>query len=245
MQLRTSIVAMVVAAAAGAAGARALSASHPGSAPVARAVTFASSPASELGKSADGARSSRRPIPPVASAVVYVAGAVSKPGVYALAPAARVADALRAAGGATAQADLPAVNLAERVEDGEEVAVPVRGAEAVAGGVIAGAAVAGDKHRRHHSQRGLQRKRHRRKAAPAAAQDGGPVGSADVPTETVDVNAADAATLETLPGIGPSLAQRLIAFRDLNGPFASSDELLDVGGMTAGKVDAIAPYVSF
>ena len=59
------------------------------------------------------------------------------------------------------------------------------------------------------------------------------------------MNAADEATLETLPGIGPSLAERIVAFRDLNGPFASSDELLDVGGMTAGKVDAISPYVTF
>ena len=169
------------------------------------------------------------------AAVVYVAGAVAKPGVYTLRLTARADEALRAAGGATAQADLVAINLAARVRDGEEIAVPVRGAEAsVPSGT--GHSVAKPS-RRHSTKRGHRRKRN---APNDDATDG-----AGAPTETVDVNAADEATLETLPGVGPSLAQRIVAFRDLNGPFASIDELLDVGGMTAGKVDGISPYVSF
>ena len=170
-----------------------------------------------------------------AVAVVYVAGAVAKPGVYTLKATARADQAVRAAGGATAQADLVAVNLAARVEDGEEIAVPIRG---VAASVSRSAGRSASKRsRRPPTKRGHRRKRNER--SDNATDDG------RSPTEMVDVNDADEATLETLPGVGSSLAERIIAFRDLNGPFASTDELLDVGGMTAGKIDALTPYVVF
>jgi competence protein ComEA len=66
--------------------------------------------------------------PPAASAgpTVHVAGAVRRPGVYRLRPGARVDDALREAGGAKARADLGAVNLAAKAEDGRQVLVPER-----------------------------------------------------------------------------------------------------------------------
>jgi competence protein ComEA len=74
-----------------------------------------------------------RPAPAAAGAaragqvVVDVAGAVRRPGLHALAHGMRIADALAAAGGATAKADLDAVNLAAPVADGEQIVVPVRG----------------------------------------------------------------------------------------------------------------------
>ena len=173
------------------------------------------------------------------SAVVYVAGAVAKPGVYSLRATARANEALHAAGGATAQADLVAINLAARVRDGEEIAVPLRGAEA-RGPRGAGDSVARPA-RRHATKRGHRRKR----TEPTGDATGDATGGAGAPTEMVDLNTADEATLETLPGVGPSLAQRIVAFRDLNGPFASADELLDVGGMTPGKIDGLSPYVTF
>lgn len=63
------------------------------------------------------------------------------------------------------------------------------------------------------------------------------------PASAVDLNGADAAALAQLPGIGPTLAARIVAYRDLNGPFASADELLDVAGITPGRLDRIAPYL--
>jgi competence protein ComEA len=60
-------------------------------------------------------------------AVVQVAGAVRRPGVYRLGPGARVIDAVRRAGGATRHADVTAVNLAARLEDGRQIIVPRRG----------------------------------------------------------------------------------------------------------------------
>ena len=71
-----------------------------------------------------------------AGAVVHVVGAVRRPGVYRLPPWARLAGALRRAGGATGQADLQSVNLAAKVADGQQVIVPSRtaaGAAAAAG----------------------------------------------------------------------------------------------------------------
>ena len=65
-----------------------------------------------------------------ATIVVYVAGAVRRPGLYRLPLDARADDALARAGGFTNAADAAGVNLAERLEDGEEVEVPERGAPA-------------------------------------------------------------------------------------------------------------------
>ena len=62
-----------------------------------------------------------------AKLVVDVAGAVRRPGLHALAPGTRIADALAAAGGATARADVNAVNLAAPIADGEQIVVPARG----------------------------------------------------------------------------------------------------------------------
>jgi competence protein ComEA len=86
---------------------------HRGSAPVAVPVLRAPRPAQ--------AASSRAKI------VVDVAGAVRRPGLHALVPGTRIADALAAAGGATRRADVNAVNLAAPVADGEQIVVPARG----------------------------------------------------------------------------------------------------------------------
>jgi competence ComEA-like helix-hairpin-helix protein len=65
------------------------------------------------------------------------------------------------------------------------------------------------------------------------------------PIARVDVNSADAAELETLPGIGPRMAERIVAFREQNGPFAALDDLLDVNGLSERVVDELEPYVAF
>lgn len=64
-----------------------------------------------------------------------------------------------------------------------------------------------------------------------------------IPDATVDLNEADAQTLGSLPGIGGTLAARIVEYRDVNGPFASLDELADVAGMTQRRIDAVTPYL--
>jgi competence protein ComEA len=140
-----------------------------------------------------------------AGLLVHVVGEVAEPGLVKVPDGARVADALQAAGGTTRKADLTAVNLARAVVDGEQLYVPRPGEQAPA------------------------------PAAPGAGGPapgtGGPGASDGSAAATVDINTADAVALEALPGIGPSIAQAIVEWREANGQFASVDELEDVPGI--------------
>jgi competence protein ComEA len=169
--------------------------------------------------------------------MVYVTGDVARPGVYRVRPDARVKDALALAGGTRPDADAVAVNLAAHVRDGEEIVVPPRGAGLTA--------VRGRGPGRGVRQHGAtQRSASRRLGGPRRGQHHlGARRDEPPPAGQVDINAADADTLATIPGIGPGLAERIVAFRGSNGPFASVDELLDVSGITDRRLDAMLPYV--
>lgn len=70
------------------------------------------------------------------------------------------------------------------------------------------------------------------------------------PTETVgrqeklDLNSATAEELESLPGIGPALAQRILAYRQENGEFASVEELMQVEGIGRARLEALRDSVT-
>ena len=68
---------------------------------------------------------------------------------------------------------------------------------------------------------------------------GGPVAA----DGRVPINTADAAALETLPGVGPVLAERIVAFRTQNGPFGAVEDLLDVPGIGEAKLASIRDTV--
>ncbi|MFC8797423.1 helix-hairpin-helix domain-containing protein [Promicromonospora sp. NPDC057138] len=74
--------------------------------------------------------------------------------------------------------------------------------------------------------------------APATG-DSGVTGGEPAAGAAVDINAADAAALEALPGVGPSIAQAIVEWREANGPFASVDELEDVPGIGPATLDEI------
>ncbi|MBV8580364.1 MAG: helix-hairpin-helix domain-containing protein [Candidatus Eremiobacteraeota bacterium] len=174
---------------------------------------------------------------PASQTLVYVAGDVFRPGVYAVDPLGRVRDAVARAGGTRPDADLVAINLAAHLADGDEIVVPRRG-EAAPARDVRGSARSGAKHSSH----GSHRKRGHRRRKPAA--DGPPpVADGPPPVAEVDINSADAAILATVPGIGDGLAERIVAYRAQNGAFASVDELLDVAGITEHRLDALIPYV--
>jgi competence protein ComEA len=246
MNLRLPVIAAIVTVAAAAAAYRGFAHAPdavPSAAP-AGDLAFAPPPS---GPEAPAERPRGRP-----TVTVYVAGAVARAGVYALPATARANDALRAAGGPSGDANLVAVNLADAVSDGEEIVVPVKGAadSADAQRSTDGTLAAGRVHRAGHRKHGRHRKR--RSAASAVAPDAADAaaasadqsGAGDGPSQIVDINSAGESELETLPGIGPSLASRIVTFREINGPFSSADDLLDVNGMTQGRLDAIASYVS-
>ena len=154
--------------------------------------------------------------------VVHVVGAVIRSGVVRLALGSRVLDAVSAAGGPAPGADLPQLNLARVVADGEQIHVPRKGETLPPAGVpgAVGAGAAG---------------------GPATAGGGG--GAAGANAVPVDLNSADAATLDTLPGVGPVLAQRILDWRTEHGRFSSVDELGEVSGIGDKLLAQIGPKV--
>jgi competence protein ComEA len=147
--------------------------------------------------------------------VVDVEGAVSHPGLYRLHGGSRVADAIVAAGGASGDADLAAVDRAEVLEDGAEVVVPLRGA------AVEGVAAK----RKHHARR-----RHRRRRTESPAPE----------PSLLNLNTASEAQLAALPGLGTPLARRIVLMRSAAGGFDSFDELRDVRGISEGLVQRLA-----
>jgi competence protein ComEA len=90
----------------------------------------------------------------------------------------------------------------------------------------------------------------RARAVPVAADSAGPSGPAGAAVErrearpSVDLNRADRQTLATLPGIGPSLADRIVADRERRGPFGSPEGLLRVPGIGSKRLEQVRPYLT-
>lgn len=174
---------------------------------------------------------------------VHVAGAVNNPGVYTLPAQGRAVDAIAAASGAAVDADLDRVNLAGALSDGVQIYVPHRGetaapaqiqpnggtANAGQGNAANGAAQNGT------SQGGTQ---------PQPARTLTPAGSAQKGSTPVNINTATAEELQTLPRIGPAMAQRIIAWREAHGGFRSVDELDAVPGIGPSMLENLRPLVT-
>jgi competence protein ComEA len=157
--------------------------------------------------------------PPVGTVTVHVVGQVERPGVFAMPAGSRVGDVVARAG-ARKGADLAAINLARPLVDGEQIHVPKPG-EVIAGEVGGAGPAAGA-------------------GARGAAGGAGSAGGAG----PVNLNAATAAQLEELPGVGPVLAQRIIDWRTEHGRFASVDELGEVSGIGEKIFAALQPKVT-
>jgi len=146
--------------------------------------------------------------------VVHVAGAVRHPGVYRIRGQGRVRDAVRRAGGAMAQGDANAINLAAKVADGQQVVIPRRAPIAVV------SAPPG--------------------AAPAPA--GGAPGAGVVRTP-ISLSSATPEQLQELDGVGPATADKIVAWRTEHGGFRSVDDLGQVPGIGAKRLATLRPLV--
>ncbi|HLH26255.1 MAG TPA: ComEA family DNA-binding protein [Chloroflexota bacterium] len=150
--------------------------------------------------------------PPAAEIQVHVIGAVEQPGLYALPAGSRVGEAVEAAGLA-ADAAPDALNLAARLVDGQRLVVPRQGEPAPAEPAPAPPRAASAR------------------ATPSAPASGGRAGSAAATAPVVgaklNLNTATVAQLDALPGIGPTYAQRIVDYRERNGPFRSVQQLHD------------------
>jgi competence protein ComEA len=154
------------------------------------------------------------PSPSAPDVVVYVCGAVRSPGVVRLPSTARVADALKVAGGATSSAELSAVNLAARLADGQQIIVPRRGESSAAS------------------------------VAAASAASGGAGSAAAGPAAPVNINTASLEELDALDGVGPATAQKIVDYRTANGGFKTVDEIKEVSGIGDVKFAAMKDSIT-
>jgi len=193
---------------------------RPSSLPVSssKASSGGSSAARTWGASGGGSPSATgaAPVSPSSAAlvVVDVAGKVRHPGLYRLPPGSRVDDAIRAAGGARPGVRLDGLNLAAKLVDGQQVAVGI--APAAGGGGVAGGSGGGG----------------------GGGASGGSTGA------PVNLNTATVDQLQTLPGVGPVLAQHILDWRSQHGSFTSVDQLDDVTGIGDVKFAALKPLVT-
>lgn len=174
--------------------------------------------ASSAGRS-PGPSPSARPNQPV---VVSVVGLVHTPGLVTLTPGARIADALKAAGGAMDGADTVGLNMARQVDDGEQIVVgiaPVKGQPAVLGSSVSPGTTA---------------------AGPSTTGSRpGKAGRAQV----INLNTATVQQLDALPGVGPVTAAAIVGWRDAHGKFTSVDQLGEVDGIGPGRLEKLRPLV--
>lgn len=187
---------------------------------------------------------------------VQVAGEVNRPGVYELPFNARVLDAIRKAGGPKKLADLSAINLADWAQDGSKIQVPSRAtptpaptptiiireipapATAATAPVASGTASNSSAPNSSAATPG---------GVPFAKTESGATSanaSANyLKANPVDLNKATQSELEVLPGVGPKMAERILAYRAENGGFKSVDELDDVKGIGEKRMATLKSLV--
>jgi competence protein ComEA len=142
---------------------------------------------------------------------VHVAGTVRRPGLYRIAAGARVGAAVDAAGGPGRRADLRAINLAAKVQDGQQIVVPARGERAVSS------------------------------SAPTAGGD--PTRPATAPGAKLSLSSATVDQLDALDGIGPTLAKRIVEWREAHGGFTALEQLREVEGIGEKRFEALREAV--
>jgi competence protein ComEA len=176
--------------------------------------------------------------------VVHVAGEVNKPDVYTLPSGSRVIDAIKKAGGATSAGSLDSLNLAARVKDGEKICVPSK-LQSVTISIAP-------------PQQAGQPAAPQRVDLPGMTPTAASIPSSSQPTSSagstskfknpgdgvVNVNTADAAELQRLPGVGPSTAQKILEYRAQIGRFSLPDQMMDVKGIGPKKFERMRPFIS-
>lgn len=148
---------------------------------------------------------------------VHVAGAVSNPGVYYFPEGTRIIAAVEKAG-PLPEADLNSLNLAQQLVDGSKIYVPRQGEAS------------------QSSDSSISQNRNPFAGSASTSQND---------AKKVNINTASADELDkTLPGIGPTLAQRIVDYRDQHGPFRSPEDLKNVSGIGERRFEQIKDLVT-
>lgn len=148
--------------------------------------------------------------------VVHIAGAVKNPGIVKLKEGSRIEDAIEAAGGLTEDANISDVNLAYILDDGTKINIPSINDE--------------------YSQEEI------------VSDDGGTAiaeeFSNDGSNSLININTATETELETLPGIGPTIANKIVEYRKENGNFNTIEDIKNVSGIGESKYASIEELIT-
>jgi len=158
------------------------------------------------------------PAPTKEPIAVHIIGAVPRPGLYEFAEGARVQDAIDAAGGLLASANIDSINLAALLEDGQQLTIPYKDGEAPA----------------------VTTEEDDTLVLPGSTEE----PSSQTSEELININTASVEELDSLPGIGPTIAQRIIDYRDENGPFQTIEDILNVSGVGPSTFDQIKDLIT-
>ncbi len=153
---------------------------------------------------------------PSAAVVVDVEGAVTAPGVHQLPSGSLLDDALAAAGGLIPTADLD--RIARELNRSDKL--------------------------KDHQKIYIPFVTERTVASTLGAGGAPAVGTAGSASELINLNTATAEELDTLPGVGPSTAQKIIAYREQNGAFGSVEQLNDVSGIGDATFEKLKDLVT-
>ncbi len=159
-----------------------------------------------------------QPAPTDAPIAIHVIGAVPRPGLYEFPEGVRVQDAIDAAGGLLAEANVDALNLAALLEDGQQLNIPYKaGSEPVVDPFALD--------------------------LPSSAT-ATPLANPDI--ELININTATLEELDSLPGIGPTTAQKILEYRapDANGPFATIEDIMNVSGIGPSTFEDIKDLIT-
>lgn len=148
--------------------------------------------------------------------VVYICGAVKENKVVTLKENSRICDAIHAAGGLTSNADLTTINLAYILEDGEKIYIPKKGETIQTDSTYSN--------------------------SPNSSYSN--YSSSSLKDNKININKATQTELETIPGIGPSTALKIINYREENGKFKKIEDIKSVSGIGDSKYEKIKNYIS-
>ena len=168
---------------------------------------------------------------PKSEIVVHVTGAVKSPGVYYLSAGARVHEAIEKAGGRTDRADIHSLNLAAKIRDGQQIDVPeIRQIPDVKQSASISNAAQG----------------HTTPTSPDLSVPPQPSMQRSAPSDgsRININTATSQELQTLPRIGPALAQRIIEYRQTSGRFSTVDDLTNVKGIGEKTLEKIRDSIT-
>ena len=154
---------------------------------------------------------------------VYVTGQVNRPDVYYLPPGSIIKDAIALAGGPTDTADLTIVNLAQELQDQQQITLPAKSETLPTPPVVVGGV-----------------------ANPAPATNGSQSAGSQplIAGQKINLNTATLDDLTQLSGIGPAIAQRIIDYRTSNGHFSVIEDLVNVKGIGSATFEKVKDSVT-